>query len=85
MAKDSSPFHQTNLHEIEEQYSYVATVFGLQLPTGKILINFDQSTSFATLKQIAKVLRAEVVNVRGTWTFNPEIQTEEVGDEDVSA
>lgn len=67
----TSPFQQTKLIPIEEEYSYEATVFGLKLPNGTVVINFDQNTKFSMLKDIARVMSAEVVNVKGSWTFTP--------------
>ena len=77
MAKDSSPFHQTNIHPIEEDYSYEASVWGFRLASGNILINFNQSTDFKTLKQMARVMKAELVTVKGRWSFVPAREDEE--------
>jgi hypothetical protein len=71
MAKDSSPFHQTEFQDIEHDYVKPGILFGLKKPDGTILVNFDHNTSYATLKQIAKITACEIVNVHGTWTFTP--------------
>lgn len=77
----TSPFQKTNLVPIEEEYSYEATCFGLKLPTGQVVINFDQNTKYSMLKDIARIMSAEVVNVKGTWTFTP-AKKEDENDED---
>lgn len=71
MAKDSSPFHQTKFFPIGNIYTEDGVLFGLRKPDGDIIINFDQRTSFSTLKQIARLTDTEIVQVRGTWTFLP--------------
>lgn len=67
----SSPFSQSNLREIgtfSEKRSHMA----LLLPTGKILVNFTEGTAYHMLVQIAKLLNAEVISIKGTWTFEPD-------------
>lgn len=75
MAKDSSPFHQTELQPIENIYTKEGSILGIQLPSGEIYINFNSSTNYSYLANIAKLLRGEVVQVHGTWTFLPHRQT----------
>jgi hypothetical protein len=53
----------------------------LRKADGNIIINFDQSTSYATLKQIARITQTEIVQVRGTWTFLPN-KTTTINDEE---
>lgn len=81
MAKDSSPFHQTKFHSISDIYTTEGILFGLRSPDGNIVINFDQSTSYSTLVQIARLTQTEIVQVKGTWTFLPN-RTTKVNDED---
>lgn len=75
MAKDSSPFHQTEFHNIGDVYTAEGTLFGLRKPDGSIIVNYDQSTSYGTLKKIAGILGCEIVVVHGTWTFLPHRET----------
>lgn len=79
--KDSSPFHQTKFHPIGDIYTTEGLLFGLRKADGNIIINFDQSTSYATLKQIARITQTEIVQVRGTWTFLPN-KTTTINDEE---
>ncbi len=77
---NNSPFQQTNLVPIENEYSYDASLFGLRMPSGKIVINFDQSTKYSVLKDIARITGSELVTVKGTWTFVPAVDNSEEGD-----
>jgi hypothetical protein len=71
LAKDSSPFHQTNFHPIGDIYTTKGILFGLKKSDGEILINFDQSTLYSELVKIARITKCEIVQVHGTWTFLP--------------
>ena len=75
MAKDASPFHQTEFQPIDEEYVKPGILFGLKRPDGNILVNFDHNTNYATLRQIARITNCEIVNVHGTWTFTPTRET----------
>lgn len=77
---NNSPFQQTNLIAIEESYSYEATLFGLRMPSGKVVINFDHRTKYSVLKDIARITSSEVVQVKGTWTFEPAVDNSEIED-----
>lgn len=83
MAKDSSPFHQTDFHPIGDIYTIDGTLFGLKQPNGNILVNFDQNTSYGKLVQIARITNCEIVQVQGTWTFLPH-RNVTIHDEDIS-
>jgi hypothetical protein len=72
MARDSSPFHETDFVPIEDIYTTKGRIFGLQKPDGSIILNFDHKTSYQYLMQIARITNCEVVVVHGTWTFLPE-------------
>lgn len=81
MAKDSSPFHGTEFHPIEDIYTKKGRLFGLKTQDGKILVNFDHSTSYGMLVQIARITGCEIVVIHGTWTFLP-MREDVVNDED---
>lgn len=68
----SSPFSKTNFQDISVTFSRRDKVFGLRLPTGKIVLNFERNTSQRMLTEMARVLHAELVIVKGTWTFVPD-------------
>lgn len=68
----SSPFSQTDLQPIADSYSKRSAHMGIRLPDGRVLINFNDGSSFAIIKAIAKTLRADIVTVKGTWTFVPD-------------
>lgn len=68
---NSSPFSKTKFHPIEQPYSYEATVPGFRMPDGNIVINFDPNTKHSMLVDIARILGAELVSVKGTWHFDP--------------
>ena len=76
---NNSPFEKINFVPIEQSYSYEATVFGLRMPTGNIIINFNPGTRYGLLKQIADQLGAEIVNVKGTWSFEPSVEVVDNG------
>lgn len=67
----TSPFATSKLLPIEDEYKKEGKLMGLRLPTGEILINYEHGTKNSVIAEIAKVLKAEVVVVSGTWTFTP--------------
>jgi hypothetical protein len=68
-----SPFSKFEPHDIKEPYSYKANIPGLLLPNGRILCNFNPSTSHFVLVDVARIMEAKLVGVKGTWTFVPDI------------
>lgn len=70
----TSPFTKTELVPIApgDTYSKKGAITGLQMSDGKVLLNFEQSTAYGFLKQMAGLLNAEIITVKGTWTFTPE-------------
>jgi hypothetical protein len=79
MTKDSSPFAKTQFHPIGDIYTKEGLLFGLRKPNGEIVINFDHSTSYSRLKDIARITGCEIVTVKGQWTFIP-LKTKNVTD-----
>lgn len=67
-----SPFTKTELHDATEPYVKKASRMALAFPDGKILINFEDGTTYSVLTTLAKVLGAKVVTIQGTWTFTPD-------------
>lgn len=68
----TSPFSQTDLQPIAESHTKRSSHMGIKLPDGRVLINFNDATSYAMIKAIARTLRADIVTVKGTWTFTPD-------------
>lgn len=64
-----NPFEQVHVKEATEPYSYSANVPGFLFPDGKLLINFDPNTKHSMLVDLAIVMGAQLVSVKGTWTF----------------
>ncbi len=85
MAKDPSPFHQTEFHAIGDIYTKEGSLFGLKQPNGNIVINYNQSTAYGELLKIAKITGCEVVVVHGTWTFLPHRETIVNDDEQIGS
>ena len=56
----------------DDTYKKQGLITGLRLPSGQVLLNFEQSTRYGVIKELAVVLKAEVVTVKGTWTFVPD-------------
>jgi hypothetical protein len=73
----SSPFARTDLVPIDEDYSKKGLITGLYLPDGRILLNFESTSSVALINEIARTLGAKVVTVQGTWTFTPDRHDDE--------
>lgn len=71
-----SPFSKFTPHNIKEPYSYEDSVPGLLLPNGKILCNFNPSTSHFVLVDFARIMEAKIISIKGTWTFVPETDDE---------
>lgn len=68
----SSPFSQTEFIPFNEPVSKRAKHSAIKTADGQILINFNDGTSYAMLKMIAKTVGAELIQVSGTWTFTPD-------------
>ena len=56
----------------DDKYQKQGLITGLRLPSGQVLLNFEQSTRYGVIKELADVLKAEVITVKGTWTFVPD-------------
>lgn len=69
--KNSSPFHQSNFVPISKPYFTEGKVWGLKQPDGKIIVNYDASTSYAMMKEIAELTKTELITVKGRWAFTP--------------
>lgn len=68
----SSPFTKTEFQDIETSVSKKAKHFAFKTKDGKILVNFNDATSYAYLKQLATISNCELILVSGTWTFTPD-------------
>jgi len=56
-------------------YIEQGAVEGLMLPGGTLLMNMSKNTSGATLALYAKTAGAKIITVKGTWTFEPDLNT----------
>lgn len=75
MQNATSPFTKTDLKPWGP-YSKRGCQIGLRFPDGTININFDSNTSQEWLRRLADLLHAEIVTVKGTWTFVPDEREE---------
>lgn len=66
----NSPFSKTNFQAFED-YSVEGSLHGLLLPNGEVLVNYEHNTSTKTLFGIARQLGAQVIVIKGEWTFHP--------------
>ena len=75
----TSPFSKSKLTPIApgESYSEEGLITGLRTPNGDVLLNFDKNTKLSLLAEIARVLKAELITVKGTWTFTPHTEEDE--------
>lgn len=73
----TSPFAKTEFVDINESYSKEGLITGMQLPDGRILLNFDHNTKTSVVAEIAKLIGAKVVVVKGTWTFTPAVEEDD--------
>lgn len=71
MVNPHSPFTQTNLQPLGI-YSKRGAHQAIKFADGTINVNFNDATAFHVLKAIASALNAEVIVVKGTWTFTPD-------------
>lgn len=67
----NSPFGKTDFQNLGE-YHKKGSHLGLLLPNGEVIINFEAGTSHSVLAGIAKTLKAKMIIVTGTWTFEPD-------------
>lgn len=73
-------FSKAQLETLTGPHSYESAITGLRLPSGEIIVNFKQETNYGLLKEVAGILGAEIVTVKGTWTFTPTLQEEDEKD-----
>ena len=76
-----SPWSETDFRPIGDIYTIKGLLFGLKDKDGNILINFQRNTSYSTLKDIARVLQCELVQVHGTWMFTPDREVGEINED----
>lgn len=68
----TSPFSRTDFH-VFGPHSKRGSHMGIRTKDGQILINFNDGTSHAMLKSIASAIKAEMIVIKGTWTFTPDV------------
>lgn len=63
----------------EPTFSHVGWVFALQFPNGNLTFihgKEERSYQFAHMKDLARMLNAKLVTVKGTWHWTPEVEVE---------
>lgn len=75
----TSPFSQTDMQPLGE-YEQRGSHLGLRFPDGAITVNFTTKTSYAMMSQLAKFAGAEIIVIKGTWKFTPDIMPESEGE-----
>lgn len=73
-----SPWSKSDFRDANEPFSKKGTQTALRLPDGKILINYENNTSEEMLQTMARLFKAEIILVRGTWTFVADREEEDV-------
>lgn len=67
----TSPFKNLKLVPLGE-FRKPGIRAGLKLPSGEVFLDFDPEMSGQMQNLLCQQLNAEVVNVPGTWIFEPE-------------
>lgn len=79
----NSPFSESNFVDLETgELVRKATLSGLRLPDGRIIVNLHSNTSQELLNAFSKILSAEQVLVKGRWVFEPEREEENDSDDE---